>query len=492
MKILKSINKYLFLSFLMIGVSSCGDDFLEGNSSNIVTGTEMEEGEALENAKSYLSGCYTLLFNQDIIGLQEYHDDFSLRAIMLATDVMAEDIAMPNGFMFDFDYENGNRGVGYRRTRTMWKQMYKIIFQANETLKILESMEDPTDEAVRMTGEAKALRGYLYFILINLYQQPYQIDKDAPGIPIYTTTEAKRGRNPVSEVYDLILSDLTSAYEILKGRGISTPVEMNEYTVAGMLARVLCFVNDYPNQWQEVAKYADSATRGKPLLDNAGMLAGFNSISTNEVIWGSAINDETNTYYASFMSIIDPMSIGYAPMGYFLCIASELHNKIDPNDIRFQWFVDVPSPSANGVPMPRGTALKFKDVSKSLSSDYIYMRTAEMYYLKAEALYLANDQPGARAALEDVMTTRLSGYSAIDLSGDALLKEIRIQKRIEMWGDGFRLFDMKWRVEDMDRRGSTNHVQTYPLFIEANGVDWVFPIPQVEMDANIEITENNP
>ena len=35
-------------------------------------------------------------------------------------------------------------------------------------------------------------------------------------------------------------------------------------------------------------------------------------------------------------------------------------------------------------------------------------------------------------------------------TSDALLQEIELQKRIEMWGEGRRLFDMKRRNESLD------------------------------------------
>ena len=41
----------------------------------------------------------------------------------------------------------------------------------------------------------------------------------------------------------------------LKGKGIAKKDELNEYAAAAIYANILSFVNDYPDQWNEVAKY---------------------------------------------------------------------------------------------------------------------------------------------------------------------------------------------------------------------------------------------
>ena len=46
-------------------------------------------------------------------------------------------------------------------------------------------------------------------------------NKDKLGIPIYTESETKLNRVPVSEVYEQILSDIDKGYNYLKGKGIA-------------------------------------------------------------------------------------------------------------------------------------------------------------------------------------------------------------------------------------------------------------------------------
>lgn len=60
---------------------------------------------------------------------------------------------------------------------------------------------------------------------------------------------------------------------------------MNMQRVA-IYANILSFVNDYPDQWNEVAKYAKLAIEGGSLMSEKELLSGFNDLSLSEVLWG--------------------------------------------------------------------------------------------------------------------------------------------------------------------------------------------------------------
>lgn len=58
------------------------------------------------------------------------------------------------------------------------------------------------------------------------------------------------------------------------------------------------------------------------------LLSGFNDLSLSEVLWGADINGETNTFYASFMSQVDPYGPGYGGnLGNYKMISSDLYEK---------------------------------------------------------------------------------------------------------------------------------------------------------------------
>lgn len=489
-------TKYIGILAAAFMMSSCGEDFLDKEPTENASAEQIQE--AIEHdptaIQAYITGYYKNLFAPEA---QQSHDDFGLKAFELATDLMGDDMAYKTQHFFVYDYLLDNRGSSYRRPTTCWQELYAVISGANEVIKNLASMAEDGDETVeKMLGQSYAVRAYCYFWLINLYQQPYEWNKDKPGIPVYTETETRLERVPVGEVYQQILSDIDKGYNFLKGKGISSKSEINEYAAAAMYANILSFVNDYPDQWNKVAEYATIATQGGTLMTGDALLSGFNDLSLSEVLWGADINSETNTFYASFMSNIDPYGPGYAgALGNYKMIASDLYDKIADNDIRKKWFgVEVGEKDPH-YSLKQYIQCKFVDVGSkgtgdTFCSDYIYFRTGEMYFVAAEALYRAGKPGEAKTMLETVMKTRIPDYTC-NLTGDDLLNEIMIQKRIEMWGEGRRLFDMKRRGEALDRTKAINHSSISPMNVPAGDKLFIYQIPDKEINANSAITPQN-
>lgn len=489
-------TKYLAALTAAFMMTACGDDFLEKEPSQ--NASEEQIQDLLEKdptaIQAYITGFYKNTFNPEA---QMSHDDFGLKAFELATDMMGDDMAYRTQHFFVYDYMLDNRGATYRRTTTCWQELYAIINGANEVIRGLASQAGDGDAAVeKMLGQSYTIRAYCYYWLINMYQHPYEWNKDKLGIPIYTEDETRLNRVPVKEVYDVILSDLEKGYNFLKGKGISKKDELNEYAAAAIYANVLSFISDYPNQWNEVAKYAKIAIEGGSLMTEKELLSGFNDLNLSEVLWGADINSETNTFYASFMSNIDPYGAGYGgALGNYKMIASDLYDKISDTDIRKKWFGTDFDESNTHYKYRQYIQVKFLDVATTgtgdtFASDYIFLRTGEMYFVAAEALFRAGNEAEAKTMLMEIMKTRDPEY-ATTATGDALLQEIMLQKRIEMWGEGRRLFDMKRRGEALDRTKGTNHAATTPKQVPANDKLFIYQIPQKELDANPEITEQN-
>jgi len=69
--------------------------------------------------------------------------------------------------------------------------------------------------------------------------------------------------------------------------------------------------------------------------------------------------------------------------------------------------------------------------------------------------------------------------------------DVFLQRRIELWGEGFGFFDLKRLHKGVDRNyPGTNH-RTKDV-VPAGDPKWVYQIPNAEMQENPLITENNP
>ena len=92
----------------------------------------------------------------------------------------------------------------------LWKPAYNFIYQINAAIEQLTISTSVTESVKnQLLGEMYFMRALCYFYLVNFFG-------DVPLVTVtdYTIT-AQRGRDPVEDVYAQILSDLTTAAQVL-------------------------------------------------------------------------------------------------------------------------------------------------------------------------------------------------------------------------------------------------------------------------------------
>ena len=461
-------NNIIYKGFVACGLllaTGCSDSYLQEEPNQFL---DEEIAKGPDKVQAYVNGAYVDVYSGG--NFQAAHDDFGLSAIKLFTDLYCEDVAYTRDQnFFCFDYQLDNRLGSYRRPNSTWNQLYSLIDKSNTVIEMMTPAEgaELTDFAKVKMGEAYSLRAYAYFWLVNLWQHPYSVDKNAPGVPLKTESVYREERVPVGEIYDQILADIQKGYTFLKGFGFhNEKIGLSEFAAAGIYSNILMFTGDYEN----AAKYAEEAIKGGTFNTEADMLSGFNTLDLPEVLWGYEVNNETTNYYASFFSHVDPYMIGYGgAVGFRKSIASDLYNKISETDVRKKWFGLNEKLNANQVDFSYEEeegitdfiSNKFLDVytigkGAPFTSDIIYMRTAEFYFVAAEAYYLAGNEGKALEVLNKIMKNRDSSYD-FEGKGKDLYDEICTQKRIETWMEGTRYLDATRRDEVIDRSKSTNH-----------------------------------
>src|SRR5690606_21133411 len=125
--------------------------------------------------------------------------------------------------------------------------------------------------------------------------------------------------------------------------------------------------------------------------------------------------------------------------------------------------------------------------------DVPLMRAGEMYLIEAEALArLGGRDADAAQALYTLAVNRDPAYTLTTNTGQALIDEIMIQRRVELWGEGFRFYDLKRLNLPLDRTGA-NHSSAVASTLEVPAGDktWEFLIPRTELNSN-ENTVQNP
>lgn len=130
---------------------------------------------------------------------------------------------------------------------------------------------------------------------------------------------------------------------------------------------------------------------------------------------------------------------------------------------------------------------KFKDPTL-FEGDYIYIRASSLYYIKEEALSRQGREAEARQVLYEITSKRNSAYTLSTKTGNKLISEIILQKRIELWGEGYAWFDMKRLGTPLERiYPGTNH--TFGR-LNLTTDKFIFQIPNKEINNNPQIIQN--
>lgn len=481
--IYKRISPFL-LALLVLG--SCKKEYLDTKPSADVSLETVFE--TTKGAQVALDGTYRAMYTS----LTD-HGNFGQKSYEIVSDLMGDDIVIHaqgyGWFNTDYQYNSIATSTDGSRSERAWFYYFRTVNNANRILANIDAATGTPEERELIKGQALALRAYSYFYLINFFQQTYKGNETKPGVPLYTepTSEGKP-RGTVQDVYTQIVKDLKEAETLLTGKATGHKSHISAATTQGILARVALQMEDYAtaNEYAKKARGTIAPMSGD--LYNAG----FNALGNSEWIWGVEVNVEQATIYASYFSHMDNTANGYAGLGSYKKITKELYDQIPATDIRKAAF------KAPGLPGPRPdlTILKFrKPNASSWNGDYLFMRAGEMYLIEAEASARLGNEANALTVLNTLIKARNPEYNFAG-AGQALLNEILLQRRIELFGEGFRLHDIKRLHTGLNRTVSPgNHgapsfdavVYTLP----DQDPKFLMRIPQGEFNTNKSLTPND-
>lgn len=490
----KNIQHILIGSMLCMSTVGCSDSFFDTGNSSVVTPDDIEEIEKndpealVKIVQPMLLGMYTYMTS-----LQNGHGDFGHMSYVHLSDMMSDEIAMhtAGSGWFTFDYGLDYWGAQYTRPYYYWNFYFSMINNANELINKI-SLSTDNKELQAILGQAYALRGFSYFMLMQMYQQTYVGNESAKGCPIYITLqegESIPSRAPLSAVMSRIESDFETSLRYLEGWSRPSKIHVNYDVAAGLYARV-CLVK---NDWGKAIEYSRIARRNTPIYTSEELKSeGFNNINSKEWMWGADITAETTTIFASFFSFICSYDAGYGgAVGAYRKIDAKLFDTMSESDVRRSQFKD-PNGSYSGEELvfPNYTNLKFKKVS-NWEADYLYMRSSEMLLIEAEALAHQGNNAEAATVLGELMRHRDASWSQSSVSAEAVYG----QRRLELWGEGFGLWDKLRLGKGIERNYSgSNHLGQYKFNVVPKSWFMHYQIPLSEIDNNqyINSGDQNP
>ena len=488
--------KKLFLLIISLSVlitQSCKKDYLER-----VPTSSLAESDLL----STVGGNQTLLqgIHRATYTFYSSHDRFGQKAVDLAIDLLGEDLFQSErgyGWFVTWYQYLDHRNINSANLEWVWAYYYDLVDNANIILKNIDNASDAALNVSRVQNiKAQALtyRAFSFYQLVQMYADRYAVGSTNSqlGIPlVLEPTQVGLPRSSVEAVYTQINADLDNAITLFTS-STTTRVnasEINLRVAQGIKARVALTTGQYAT----AEAMAVAARTGFALIPTANYGYGWNKASGNsEWMWGAILIDEQQTSYASFFSHIDPYFGGYATLGNHKIVSTAVYNYMSNNDERKKTFKTIAGKARVGMKFTGNGG--FANTGQSgWTNDYLYMKSGEMYIIEAEAIARQGGRDAnAQTALFNLVSKRDPTYVTSVLTGAALIQEILMQRRCELWGEGFRFFDLKRLNLDLDRNnlGHTSSLWNAAGFFPAGDKNFVFLIPKQEIDSNPLMVQN--
>lgn len=497
------MNKYILktLACVFMGILSisCGEDYLDIKPTDSIDSKSAVS--TTRDAMASLNGIHRTMYN-GYSGMSAA----GLPSIMLRMNALGDDYVMTaagNGW-FNRDY----KWIDHRNEQS-WSSYfpYLLFYKITDNSNVIINgvMNADGDEKLNEFIKAQALtyRAFSHHYLVQLYGKRYIAGKvnSQLGVPIMTkNNNSGIARSTVEEVYAQIIKDLDEAEALF----IKSKVKRDNKShfdvsvVYGLKARVYLTKGD----WLNAQKYSRLAKAETTEMVADDFKSGFNNYENKSWIWGAHMQDDQSTYFASFFAFI---SNNYSSTNIRTnpkAINSDLYKLIADTDIRKWWWDEDPTAISTEHADDEWTMptkfkrfpymnRKFHAASESNSvGDIPFMRRAEMELIDAEASENLVSGTGA-AVLKTFMTLRNPSYD-ISANGLSVADEIQVQRRIELWGEGFRFLDLKRLNKACIRGANHNPTLCKETNIPADSNKWEFMIPKEEVDANPNLGGQNP
>lgn len=461
------------ISFL----SSCGE-FLEEVSQDEFEPKTANSFQELMNGEGYINSPIdpiTYMMDDDVQGCKGSFWDEAQRA-------------RQSIFEWQPDYwqvENACASI-FNNVKNSYANIYKTIAACNIIIENTPASDGPQQLKDITMAEAKTMRAFYYWQLVNTYAMPYNDKLTSPeenlGVPIVTESIVKDEGTPratVAEVYRLITKDIDDACRLFGDDKTNRGVYRISYTAAHLLAsRIYLFME----QWDKVLEHADKALETAPALANLKSYNIDNAMSpTNGVI--SKKFPET-----IFLCGMKVKSGTYGLMGSPYGVSRELANSYETMDRRMNIYLT-----------PSGYDYYPYRIQKICTDEHEFTwRTAELYLNRAEAylnLYKLGDSEAGQLAINDLNLLRQNRYriyTDITLTNaDDLQTLLRSERRKELCFEGFRFFDLKrYGMPSIEHVLIGESGQNSRYILQERDPAYCVPLPDNALEHNHNLIQN--
>tara|TARA_B110000483_G_scaffold154267_1_gene183300 strand:- start:5180 stop:6604 length:1425 start_codon:yes stop_codon:yes gene_type:complete len=470
---MKNIFKTLLLGFGLILVQSCDDELNQLPNDSLPPSSYYTNVGEFENATR---GIYS--------GFMGYYGGsmLSLPDIMSDNVILAQQGRRSNQSFHEWRHSpNLAWGMLYRP--------YLITNRANLIISNIANIDD-SSEKNNFLGEARAARALAMFDMIRVYSKALtQNGSDSSlGMPIIEEIDPniRKLRPSVQVSYDYVVSELEAAKGLINsdnGTG-----RLNKDAVNAILSRAYL----YMGQYQNAITAANAVTT--PIASISDFPQIWVDASESGVIFKIDQDRNLDGYQPGVQWSQSTASNEVVPEYVMAYSLSNLYSSTDVRKTAYTSILaDVDGDVYNAI-----TKMYGETGQTNGAVDAKVIRAAEVALNKAEAHAMLGEDAQALTALDELRSNRYNNFLPGDESGATLLTEIKLQRRLELFAEGHRLFDLKRWNEGISRSqtdgeffdGTGTPVPAAYLDLEAGSNLFQLPIPQSEINVYPEFQQN--
>ncbi len=366
--------------------------------------------------------------------------------------------------IYDEFENNAITTINSMNENNVWFGSYTLIKNANFAINGLTASQTLTPSVKdQLLGEAKFLRAYAYFYLVNLYGDVPLALSDDP------LANATLPRTPAAQVWAQIVKDLTEAQAGLPAAYVGTfRARINKWAATTLLARVYLYQKDWVNAEAQTTQVINAGPGTYTLQTPANTFIN----TSNEIIWQIANTTGVSTLGANYLS-----ATGVVPN---FSLYDTIYKSFEAADLRKTNWAAVTTVSGKNYYHVN----KYK-VRTGTGNEYnIALRFAELYLVRAEARAQQNNLSGAKSDVDVIRTRAGLGALSATINQPQLLLAIEQERKVELFGEwGHRWLDLK-RTNRADAVIGGQKPATW------SATDVLYPIPENQRVANPSLSQN--
>lgn len=403
------------------------------------------------------------------------------RTIPFIGDLMADNVyisARNSGrYLPQYNYSVNSQNGDISGT---WASAYTVILRANN---IINAQITETTLTKQYKGEALTARALMNFELLRLFAKPFSVDPASAGIPLVTKFDPmdKPARATVAAGYDAVIKDLTDAFGLMTVTNKNSSY-ISKYVAKALLAQVYFYKGDYKNALEAAEDVIKNG--GYSQVKAAGYGAYWTAAapvsSKLETIFEVASDAVNNAGFDALVNM-------YAQAGYGDGICTdELYNLYSDTDVRKALVIKG---TRSGVAGSSLIVNKYQNIANANEKDDTkVLRLSEVILIAAESAARLGDETTALKYLNDIATNRDASFKGYTSKGATLIDDIITERRKELAFEGNRFQDLLRLKLDV-KRGAQYPTAARTIPVSDNRR--INPIPQVEIDANPNIKQND-